>query len=108
MNDVDMSAICRYIKDQGLTRRKLCLAAAQRDELLKLQYSTDFFVYECEMLTFVDETEADKRNLLRKHANSIRGRPLSPFSKRRTYFCNCNYVFCWIAGCRHCKRGYRW
>ena len=60
MNDVDMSAICRYIKDQGLTWRKLCLAAAQRDELLKLQYSTDFFVYECEMLTLLMKRKQTK------------------------------------------------
>ena len=112
MIDVDLSTICRFLKDNGLTRQKLHFAAAQRDELLRQQYSSDVSVYSSEMLIFVDETGADRRNLLRKHAYSIRGKPmrdrLCTFGKGRTYFSDWNYVLSWIARCRHCERGYRW
>ena len=80
MIDVDLSTICRFLKDNGLTRQKLHFAAAQRDELLRQQYSSDVSVYSSEMLIFVDETGADRRNLLRKHAYSIRGKPMRDYA----------------------------
>jgi len=70
MIDVDLSTICRFLKNNGLTRQKLHFAAAQRDELLRQQYCSDVSVYSSEMLIFVDETGADRRNLVHKHAYS--------------------------------------
>ena len=60
MIDVDTSTIYRFLKDHGFSRQKLHFAAAQRDEVLRLQYSSDISVYDSAMLIFVDETGADR------------------------------------------------
>ena len=39
---VDVSTICRFLQHNGMTRQKLSLVAAQRDEFLRQQYSLDF------------------------------------------------------------------
>ena len=55
----------------------MILAAKQRSELLRAQYQLDMSVYvgHPELLVFVDETGADRRNCLRRCAYSLRGRP---------------------------------
>ena len=50
--------------------------ASQRDELLREQFISDVSVYNTDMLVFIDKTGADRRNLLRSHGYSIRGKPL--------------------------------
>ena len=72
---VDVSTICRFLQHNGMTRQKLSLVAAQRDEFLRQQYSLDVSLYSPEMFVFLDESGADRRNLLRKHGYSLRGIP---------------------------------
>lgn len=72
---VDISTICRFLLNNGLTRQKLCLVATQRDEFTRQQYILDVSVYKPEMLVFLDETGADRRNVLRKYGYSLRGIP---------------------------------
>ena len=52
------------------------ITATQRDEFLRKQFISDVSVYNPDMLVFIDETGADRRNLLRSHGYSIRGKPL--------------------------------
>ncbi len=74
--DVDTSTICRCLHKSGFTRQKLKITASQQDAFRREQYSSDVSVYNKEMLVFVDETDADHRNQIRRYGYSIRGRPL--------------------------------
>ncbi len=70
------STICRFLHTSGFTRQKLCLVAKQRDEFIRQQSVLNVSVYRPEMLIFLDETGADRRNMLRKYGYSVRGIPL--------------------------------
>jgi len=72
---VDISTICRFLLNNGLTRQKLCLVATQRVELIHQQDILDASAYKPEMLVFLDETCADQRNVLRKYGYSLCGIP---------------------------------
>ena len=74
MLEVSLSTICRFLRDGGFTRKKLQKVALQQDKFLREQYILDVSVYSKDMLVFVDETGADKRNTLRKYGYSLRGR----------------------------------
>ena len=59
--EVFQSAICKF------TRQKLITTTYQRDEFLREQFISDVSVYSPDMLVFIDETGADRRNLLHSH-----------------------------------------
>ena len=48
----------------------------QRDEFLKQQYISEVSIYSSEMLIFLDETGADRRNALQHYGYSMRGNPI--------------------------------
>lgn len=75
--DVDPCTICRFLKKSGFTKQKMVLVAKQRCELLRAQYQLDMSVYtgHPELLVFVDETGADRRDCLRRCSFSMRGKP---------------------------------
>ena len=75
--EIDSSTICRFLGKSGFTKQKMVLAAKQQCEFMRAQYQLDMSVYigHPELLVFVDETGADRRNCLRRHAYSMRGRP---------------------------------
>lgn len=75
MLNVDTSTICRFLHASGFTRQKLRYVAIQRDEFLRQKFIVDMSVYSPEMLVFLDESGADRRNTLRKYGYSIRGKP---------------------------------
>ena len=60
----------------------MVLVAKQRSEFLRGVYLQDMQIFNGhpEMLIFVDETGADRRNCLRRFGYSIRGKP--PVSKK--------------------------
>ena len=79
MLEVDISTICRFLQASGFTRQKLRYAALQRDEFLRQKFILDMSVYNPEMLIFLDETGADRRNILRKYGYSMRGKPAETY-----------------------------
>ena len=74
--EVSLSAIWKFVHQSGLTRQKLVTTATQRDEFLREQFISDISVYNPDILIFIDETGADRRNLLCSHGYSIRGKAL--------------------------------
>ena len=67
--------VCRVLKRNGYTRKKIQQVAKQRSEILRgffmaevLQYSREFFVW-------LDETGSDRRDQIRKFGYSLRGYP---------------------------------
>ena len=73
--EVDISTICRFLQESGFTRQKLHYVALQQDDYLQQKFICDVSIYDPHMLTFLDETGADWRNLLRKYGYSTRGKP---------------------------------
>ena len=53
----------------------MTLIARQRDDDLRMLFAMDVSLYDPEMLIFIDETGADRRNLLQRRGYSIRGQP---------------------------------
>jgi len=56
---VDISTICRFLLNNGLTCQELCLVATQRVEFIHQQDILDASAYKPQMLVFLDETGAD-------------------------------------------------
>ena len=72
---VSSSTICNFLHKSGFSYQKMTLIARQRNEQSRTIFANDVSVYNPEMLVFVDETGADRRNALRKYGYSIRGKP---------------------------------
>ena len=75
--DISESAICRFLSKSGFTYQRLKVVAAQRDEYIRQLHISDISMYSPDMLVFVDETGADRRNSIRKYGYSMRGKPLT-------------------------------
>ena len=73
---VCLSTICRFLHRIGFTPQKVKVIAIQRDDFLRSQFVSDVSIYEPEMLIFLDETGSDRRNTIRRHGYSLRGKPL--------------------------------
>ena len=73
--DVSISTIGYFLSSSGFTRQKLRHVALQRDAFERAQYVSDVSLYSTDMFAFIDETGADRRNLLRKYGYSVRGQP---------------------------------
>jgi len=75
--EVDPSTICRFLDKSVLSRQKTVIADKQRCEVMRAEYQIDMSVYmgHPELLVFVDETGADRRNCMRRLAYSMRGMP---------------------------------
>ena len=68
-----------FLRKSGLIRQKMVVIAQQRDEYLRAKFKIDVSLYKPEMLVFLDETGADRRNATRKHGYSVRGRPATSY-----------------------------
>lgn len=64
---VDTSTICRFLKQQGFTRKKMKFIAQQRNAAARDLFISELSIYKSHMLVFVDESGADKRSSLRKY-----------------------------------------
>ena len=51
------------------------IVAKQRDEYERAVFVTEMSIYDPDMLIFLDETGCERRNILRRHAHSYRGKP---------------------------------
>ena len=74
--EISPSAICRFLHKVGFSRQRMKLVALQRDKEIRAQFVSDVSIYEPDMLIFLDETGADRRDSLRKYGYSLRGRPV--------------------------------
>ena len=74
--EVQECTICIFLKRSGFTRQKMRMVAARQDQLLREMFALDVCLYDPSMLVFVDETGADRRDCLRKHGYSVRGKPI--------------------------------
>ena len=77
MLEVSTSTLCKFLHRSGFSKQKMRAVALQQDRALREQYIFDVSVYTPEMLVFVDETGADRRDRMRKYIYglSVRGKP---------------------------------
>ena len=80
---IDKSTICHYLKKSGFTRQRLRLVAQAQDTRLRNTFISDVSLYPAQTLVFIDEMDCDKRDTLRKHGYSLRGKPMSKTSLPR-------------------------
>ena len=71
--DVSESTICRVLKKNNFSRKKLRHVATQRNESLRAQFQSDVSIYDPEMLLFIDETGTNRRSALRRFGYSLVG-----------------------------------
>ena len=69
--DISLSSICIFLKKFGFTRQNLRITAIQQDRVCRLQ-----MLYDQDMMIFLDETDCDRHNMIRRYGYSIRSRPL--------------------------------
>ena len=105
--EVSLSTIFRSLQESGFTHQKLHTTALQRDEFLRQQFISDVSVYSRDMLVFVDETGADRRNKMRRYGYSLRGKPLRNHALLVRGECisaiACISVAAWLTGCKDCE-----
>ncbi len=70
---VSEATICRVLRKNGLTRKKIRLVAAQRSMDYRATYMATALSFPREAFVFVDETGSDARNYIRKFGYSLRG-----------------------------------
>ena len=72
---VHISTICRTIKEQGYTHKKVQTIALQQSEEKRIQYMAEISSYSADMLIWIDETGSDRRNSIRRYGYSLKGSP---------------------------------
>ena len=73
---VSKATICRTLKFMGCTRQTMHHVAIQKSEVCRGRFMAEISVYDPSMLTWLDETGCDGRNIIRKYGYSLRGMPL--------------------------------
>lgn len=69
------STICRMIRDQGFTRKKVQLKALQRSEEKRVEYMAEISNFSADMLIWIDETGSNRRKSVRQYGYALRGSP---------------------------------
>ena len=62
--EVSESTISNFLHRSGFSDQRMVLIAKQRDEDLRMAFANDVSMYDSEMLEFIDETGADRRNTI--------------------------------------------
>ena len=72
---VHASIICRMIKEQGFTRKRVCRITLQQSKQLQIQFKAEISMYDPDILVWIDETGSARRNSICQYGYSLRGMP---------------------------------
>lgn len=81
--NVSASTICRTLKRQGFTRKKIQVVAKQRSQACRSHFIAQILGFTSDYFVWIDETGCDARNYVRKFGYSLKG--LAPVSHRFIY-----------------------
>ena len=70
---VSSSTICRVLRRNGFSRKKIVQSAKQRSSYFRGNFMAEVILYPREFFVWMDETGADKRDQIRKFGYSIIG-----------------------------------
>lgn len=79
---VSASTICRTIKKQGFTRKKVQYIALQQSEIKRVEYMAEISAFDPSMFFWMDETGSDRCNEIRKFCYSLKGTPACTYQLR--------------------------
>ena len=71
--EVSSSTVCKLLKRYGITRKKIRQVAKQRCYQLRGFFMAQSFLYDYDMLVWIDETDSDKKNGMRKFGYELSG-----------------------------------
>ena len=74
--EIAESMICRTLHQLQFSRKKMCIAATQQDEMLRALFASEVGFYKANMFVFLDETGTDRRDAFRKYGYGWRGKPV--------------------------------
>lgn len=72
---VDGSTVCRLLRRNGFTRKKIVQTAKQRRSEYRARFMADIFAYNKDMFVFIDETGSDRRDHIRRFGYALQGEP---------------------------------
>lgn len=78
---VSGSTVCRLLKRNGITRKKISQIAKQRSEVFRGVFMAQMMLYPTNFFVWLDEMGSDKRDQIRRFGYHIRG--LTPVYRRR-------------------------
>ena len=79
------------------------LVPSQMDQHLRAHYITDVSLYGVDTLIFIDETDCNRRDTLRRYGYGVRGKPIRcHVTCSRKNFCDCSYDGEWDFGSSDC------
>ena len=70
---ISESAVCRFLKRNNFSRKKLSNIAQQRNSALRTYFMEECKNYTPEMMVFIDETGCDRRSSMRKFGYALKG-----------------------------------
>ena len=73
--EVSEASICKLLKKNNFSRRKLQLIALQHDEDIRALFIADVAIFSQHSFVFVDETGCDRRDAIRRYGYGLRGKP---------------------------------
>lgn len=73
--EASIATICRSLKRNGFSRKKVQFIALQRSDRLRAEYQAEVSVYDSSMLVFLDETGCKRKDAMRKFGYSLREYP---------------------------------
>ena len=68
------STICRFLKRNNFSHKKLSNIARQQNAQQRAEFQTDCELYSPEMLVFIDETGCDRRDSMRKFGYALKSK----------------------------------
>lgn len=73
MVPVSESTVCRLLRRHGFTRKKIRQVAVQRNTSSRVSFMAQALLYPRKFFVWVDETDCDARNYMRKFGYSLKG-----------------------------------
>jgi len=70
---VSAATICRTLQFMGCTRQVIRSVAIQQSDAMRAKFMAEISIYDPSMFLWLDESECDRCNTLRKYGYSIRG-----------------------------------
>ena len=74
--EIAESTICQVLHRLNFSRKKMCIAATQQDQMLRALFVSEVEFYKANMFVFLDETGTDRRDAIRKYGYGWRGKPI--------------------------------
>ena len=84
--EIAESTIYQVLHQLNLSRKKMCIAATQQDQMLRALFVSEVAFYKANMSVFLDETGTDRRDAIRKYGYGWRGKSIVAHKLQLVYW----------------------